>query len=206
MQINAILLYLAMTGTALVMNLARFEYRHFFFPLVLLLLPFVAARPGDLLARIALPRTGWRDLVWLAAAIVVLFPPGFFLYHLGWMKASFVVPDLPTIQDSLRKALLLALTAAVPEEFFFRGWLQETALARHAKTAFLFVSRKNLFAAALFGLAHAVAFLNPLAAATFFPSLLFGWLTERSGGSVVPAVILHAVANLVLFVLLCFVG
>ncbi len=206
MQLNAILLYLAMTGAALAMNLTRWEYRHLVFPLVLFLLPFAAARPGVLLKRMSLSETGWHELKWLMAAILLFFPPAFFFYHLVWMNASFVLPDPQSLQEAFNKAVLLALTAAVPEEFFFRGWLQETALAHHAKPAFLFVSRKNLLAAALFGIAHAIAFLNPLAAATFFPSLLFGWLTERSGGSVVPAIVLHAVANLVLFLLFCFIG
>jgi len=206
MQINAILLYLAMTGAALAVNLTRWEYRHFVFPLVLFLLPFAAARPGVLLQRLSLSEAGWRELKWLILGILVLFPPGFFLYHLVWMNEAFVIPGLLSLNAAFNRAVLLAITAAAPEEFFFRGWLQETALARHTGTALLFVSRKNLIAAALFGLAHAIAFLNPLSAATFFPSLLFGWLTERSGGSVVPAIVLHAVANLVLFILLCFVG
>lgn len=197
---------MVMTGSALAMNLARFEFRHVAFPLLLLSLPFFAGQIEQLYARLAWPKSGLRTLLWLLIAIVVLFPPGFFWYHLAWLNSAFALPSSAAIQDAVIKSVMLAVTAAIPEEFFFRGWLQETALARHDKPVFLFITRKNIFASALFGLAHGIAFLNPLSVATFFPSLLFGWLTERSGGSVIPAVILHAVSNLVLFILLSFVG
>ncbi len=206
MQIKTVVIWTAMTGSALAMNLARFEFRHLAFPLLLLLLPFLAAPARLLTERLAWPPRGIRELLLLLTAIVVFFPPGFFFYHLAWLDHAVAMPAAAALVDAALKSLMLALTAAVPEEFFFRGWLQETALARHDKPAILFITRKNLFSSALFGLAHGIAFLNPLSAATFFPSLLFGWLTERSGGSIVPAVILHAVSNLVLFLLLAFLA
>jgi len=206
MQIKTLIIWLAMTGSALAMNLVRFPHRHIVFPLLLLFLPFFAGQTALLYSRLIWPKSGLRTLLWLSAAIVILFPPGFFFYHLVWLDATFITPSLTAVQSAVLKSLMLAVTAAIPEEFFFRGWLQETALARYEKPAIFFITRKNLFTSALFGIAHAVAFLNPLSAATFFPSLLFGWLTERSGGSIVPAVILHAVSNLVLFILLSFIG
>jgi membrane protease YdiL (CAAX protease family) len=206
MQIKTLIIWAAMTGSALAMNLTRFEFRHIGFPFLLLFLPFLAGQTAQLYTRLAWPRTGLRTLLWLSVTIAVFFPPGFFFYHLMWLGAAFTVPSSAAIQSAVIRSLMLVVTAAIPEEFFFRGWLQETALARHDQPVFLFISRKNLFASALFGLAHGIAFMNPLSAATFFPSLLFGWLTERSGGSIIPAVILHAVSNLVLFILLSFVG
>ena len=206
MQIKMVLIWGISVGVALVMNVFRFEYRHLVFPLLLVVLPFAAAEPKTLVARVALPQRGWREFGGITAAILVFFPPLFFLYHLVWMKASFVVPEGAALLDALRRSLLLTATAALPEEFFFRGWIQETVYVRLGAPAFLFISRKNLLTSFLFGAAHAIAFLNPLSAATFFPSLLFGWITERSDGSIVPSIFLHAVSNLVLFTLLCFIG
>lgn len=206
MQIKTLIIWAVMTGSALAMNLARFPLRHIVFPLLLLFLPFLAGQTRLLLTRLEWPARGIRELLLLLAAIIVFFPPGFFIYHLVWLDGSFAPPSTAAVLDAVFKSLMLAVTAAVPEEFFFRGWLQETALARHEKPVVLFITRKNLFSSALFGLAHGIAFLNPLSVATFFPSLLFGWLTEKSGGSIVPAVILHAVSNLVLFILLAFLA
>ncbi|HOW51723.1 MAG TPA: CPBP family glutamic-type intramembrane protease [bacterium] len=206
MQIKTLVIWTAMTGSALAMNLTRFPYRHIAFPLLLLLLPFLVAPVRVLAERIAWPSRGIRELLLLSAAIIVLFPPAFFLYHIMWLGHIVAIPATTALVDAAVKSLMLALTAALPEEFFFRGWLQETALARHNKPTILFISRKNLFSSALFGAAHGIAFLNPLSAATFFPSLLFGWLTERSDGSIAPSIILHAVSNLVLFILLSFIS
>lgn len=201
-QIKPFILWGVMTGAAFAMNLAVLPYRQALFPLLLFLLPFFGAPAAIIVGRLAWPATGLREFAWLASAIVVLFPPAFFFYHFIIGGAVPAAPDAAALTAALRKSALLAVVAALPEEFFFRGWLQQTAFAHLERRLFLFISARNLLTSALFGVAHALAFQNPLSAATFFPSLLFGWLTERSGGSVIPAVLLHTVANLVLFLLL----
>ncbi|HSA34187.1 MAG TPA: CPBP family glutamic-type intramembrane protease [bacterium] len=201
-QIKPFVLWGVMTGAAFAMNLAVLPYRQALFPLLLFLLPFFGAPVAILVGRLAWPASGLREFAWLSAAIVVLFPPAFFLYHFVVGGIVPAAPEASGLLAALRKSAILAIVAALPEEFFFRGWLQQTAFAHLTRRLFLFITARNLLTSALFGVAHAVAFLNPLSAATFFPSLLFGWLTERSGGSVVPSVLLHTVANLVLFLLL----
>jgi membrane protease YdiL (CAAX protease family) len=101
-------------------------------------------------------------------------------------------PDL-----ALRAALQL-LVVALPEELFYRGWMQ-TSWARSAPgrgVRFLgarlgagFVWTQLLFAAG-----HLVV-LQPWRLATFLPGLWFGWLRERHGSIVAP-VVAHALANL----------
>jgi uncharacterized protein len=99
--------------------------------------------------------------------------------------------------------VLQLLVVAVPEELFYRGWLQE-AWARlrpergvtvlSARLGHGFVATQLLFA-----LGHLVT-LQPWRVATFFPGLLFGWLRARTGSVVAPALV-HALPNFLLMTL-----
>ena len=95
------------------------------------------------------------------------------------------------------------LVVALPEEFFYRGWLQ-TRLARawgRTGKALLGVPMGAYFFAtqALFALGH-LGELHVWRLGVFFPALLFGWLRERTG-SIVPGVVVHAVSNLLVMTL-----
>jgi membrane protease YdiL (CAAX protease family) len=106
---------------------------------------------------------------------------------------GFVQIDLLALS---RQVLVIGLLAAA-EEFFFRGYLQETVGGRRwGAQGWGILTRKNLFAALLFGLAHLVG--QPLVAipGQVLGGLALGWLVERSRGSIWPAVLLHAVSNL----------
>lgn len=95
------------------------------------------------------------------------------------------------------------LVVALPEEFFYRAYLQTTLTRAWGE------GRGRLFGAqvgtaffatqALFALGH-LAELHPWRLAVFFPSLLFGWLRVRTG-SIVPAILVHALSNLLLMTL-----
>lgn len=94
------------------------------------------------------------------------------------------------------------LVVALPEEFFYRGYLQ--ARLRDAwprGRRFLGISWGPAFwvTQVLFALGH-LAEPHPWRLGVFFPSLLFGWLKERSG-TVVPSTIFHALSNLCVLVL-----
>jgi membrane protease YdiL (CAAX protease family) len=101
-------------------------------------------------------------------------------------------PDL-----ALRAALQL-LVVAVPEELFYRGWMQ-TAWARTAPGRGMRVLGARLGAGfvwtqLLFAAGHLVV-LQPWRLSTFLPGLWFGWLRERHGSIVAP-VVAHALSNL----------
>lgn len=99
--------------------------------------------------------------------------------------------------DLLTRIAVQLLVVALPEEMFYRGWIQ-TSWARTAPgqtVHFLgadvgkgFVATQLLFAAG-----HLVV-LQPWRLATFFPGLLFGWLRERTGSLTAP-VLYHALSN-----------
>ncbi|HEX9049606.1 MAG TPA: MXAN_2755 family glutamic-type intramembrane protease [Anaeromyxobacter sp.] len=155
---------------------------------------------------------GRGALAALAAASVVfpLFAAGFWGYAelLPRLPAGLArtlapyggVPRFaPRLPDRLALLVLVQLlVVALPEEMFYRGWMQ-TAWARRepargvtilgARLGAGFLSTQLLFAAG-----HLVV-LQPWRLGTFFPGLLFGWLRERTG-SVAAPVVLHALSNL----------
>jgi membrane protease YdiL (CAAX protease family) len=99
------------------------------------------------------------------------------------------------------------LLVALPEELFYRGYLQ-TRLSRVFRSRWTVlggdVGPSVLLTSAVFALGHLVAIPSPTRLAVFFPSLLFGWLRSKTG-SVLPSIILHAASNLLLAVLQRFV-
>lgn len=91
---------------------------------------------------------------------------------------------------------------ALPEEFFYRGFVQTRLRDAWPQGRVFFGARLGpafWLTAALFALGH-LAIFEVWRLAVFFPALLFGWMRERSG-SVVGAALFHAAANLLVQVL-----
>jgi membrane protease YdiL (CAAX protease family) len=147
------------------------------------------------------PRT-WRAwgrgaLRGLAVCAVVL--PAFAVLFWAWQGFPSFTPRLPS-RPALRVATQL-LVIALPEELFYRGWMQTAWARRGAGRRVLgaeigpgFLATQLLFAAG-----HLVT-LQPWRLATFFPGLLFGWVRARTGDVVAPVVV-HALSNLLLALL-----
>ena len=96
-------------------------------------------------------------------------------------------------------ALGQLLVVALPEEAFYRGYLQ-TALDRGWPRARWRILGADLGAgwlctSAIFAVGHYLALPHPNRLAVFFPALLFGWLRQRTGG-IGTAVVFHAMCNL----------
>lgn len=131
-----------------------------------------------------------RGTLALVAALALTFPP----FALGWV--AFVRPrapfDVARALTDLRPLAELVLVA-LPEEAFFRGYLQ-SRLAERVPGRLGLVTHANLVASALFALGHFGTSVSIARASVFFPSLLFGLLRERTGGVVVPA-LYHALCN-----------
>jgi len=96
-------------------------------------------------------------------------------------------------------ALFIQLVAvALPEEFFFRGYLQgRLAEAWPARRRFLGVpvGAALVTASVLFALGHFLIDFDPRRLAVFFPALAFGWMRLASG-SIAPGALFHALCNL----------
>jgi membrane protease YdiL (CAAX protease family) len=149
-----------------------------------------------------------------AAACALLFPPfaagfvafGKLLPLLPEWAARLLAPYTLPLHFQLRlpdrfPLLLLSqfLVVALPEELFYRGWMQTSWARSGAATRPRRVLGADLPAGflatqALFAAGHLVS-LQPWRLGTFFPGLLFGWLRQRTGGLAAP-VAAHVLSNL----------
>lgn len=155
----------------------------------------------------------WRDDAKLAALLFALVVPLYFgafvlfgriLAHLPPSLASHLwpyagslhfKPKMPTKMELW--AIDQLLVVALPEEFFYRGFLQTRLRDAWPQGRVFLGSRLGpafFVTAALFAIGH-LAIFEVARLAVFFPALLFGWLRERTG-TVVGACLLHAACNL----------
>ncbi|WP_437810882.1 myxosortase MrtC [Sorangium sp. So ce1078] len=144
---------------------------------------------AERLARAALHAVAWAALV---AALV--FPPFWLGYRMYWGVTSPFVLRPPSADEVAAQLLVVAL----PEEAFFRGYLQ-SALDRvfppRVRVLGAALGPAWLISSAIFALGHLLTILHPARLAVFFPALLFGWLRARTGGIGAP-LLFHAACNL----------
>lgn len=141
----------------------------------------------------------WREsrqavLLALLAALVIY--PFFWLGFRSWwrVEAFQPAPILPRLLALPEELLVIAL----PEEAFYRGYLQ-TALDRHlGKRVSILGARVGwalVLTSAIFALGHLLTRFDAARLAVFFPSLVFGLLRSRSGG-IGASLVFHALCNL----------
>jgi hypothetical protein len=131
-------------------------------------------------------------------AFSLLFLPCFgilyWLYRSWWFHLP-VRMNVP--QDWGLLLLYHLLCVALPEEVFYRGYVQSYLNRVFPRNVNLLVANVGfgwLYTALLFALGHFIISLRPEALATFFPGLLFGLLRERTG-SIVASTAFHALCN-----------
>ena len=91
------------------------------------------------------------------------------------------------------------VAVAIPEEFFFRGYIQgrlSEALPPSHRFLRVPVGSALLVTSVLFALGHFLIDFDPRRLAVFFPALVFGWMREATG-SIAPGALFHALCNLV---------
>jgi membrane protease YdiL (CAAX protease family) len=92
---------------------------------------------------------------------------------------------------------------ALPEELFFRGYVQGRLEEAWPPTRTLLGARVGvawIVTAALFGLGHFLVTFEPQMLSRFFPGLVFGWMFARTR-SILPGTIFHAACNLIMAIL-----
>ena len=125
----------------------------------------------------------------------------------AWASALFPYTRAPHFElrlpDRFTEWLIDDLfVVALPEEFFYRGYLQTRLRDAWPQGRLFFGARLGKafwVTAVLFALGH-LAIFQVWRLGVFFPALLFGWMRERSN-SVVGAALFHAAANLLIKVL-----
>jgi len=95
------------------------------------------------------------------------------------------------------------VVVALPEELFFRGYVQGRLEDALPPTRTLWGARVGwawILGAALFGLGHFLVTFEPQMLTRFFPGLAFGWMYARTR-SILPSTLFHAACNLIMAVL-----
>lgn len=113
--------------------------------------------------------------------------------HPLWRLAS----DFPL------QAAAQLVVIALPEELFFRGYVQGRLQDALPPTVNLFGARVGwawLLGAALFAFGHYLVTFEPQMLSRFFPGLVFGWMFARTR-SILPGTIFHAASNLIMALL-----
>jgi hypothetical protein len=146
--------------------------------------------------------------------VLPLFTGGFAIYlHLLCAHAPHLVSGScwralhPTLKLPPSFGMLAAaqvVVIALPEELFFRGFIQgrlEDAWPPRYRLFGAPVGGALVATAALFALGHYLVTFEPQMLTRFFPGLLFGWMFARTR-SILPGTLFHASCNLLMEVLL----
>jgi membrane protease YdiL (CAAX protease family) len=147
----------------------------------------------------ALLRDAGVALAWGFGLTVLVAVPFFFGWHAWWARAmpkmSFSLAVRPI--DAADEVLAQLFVIALPEEAFYRGYLQ-------SRLDDVWLPRWNvlgarigpglLVGAAIFAIGHVATVQLPTRLAVFFPALLFGWLRARTRG-IGASVCFHALCN-----------
>ncbi len=149
--------------------------------------------------------TGWRALLSsaliFAVAALAIFPP-FLLGAHAWQRlvmhaGAFSPAGFPDFGNALLFQLLLI---ALPEEFYFRGYVQ-SAMNSIFERRWSFIGTRFGWGlpitAAIFAVAHTFVTYQWWHFSIFFPALVFGYLRERTGSVIAPT-LFHAASNLLM--------
>lgn len=133
----------------------------------------------------------------VAVGLALLIFPPFMLAFAWWNQPTHELRFVAST-ETLEFALTQLLVVALPEEAFFRGYLQTRLHDRWPpRGKILGVAldwRVWLLQAALFAAIHFASIQHPARLAVFFPGLLFGWMRAWRGG-IGAAMLLHAMSN-----------
>lgn len=182
-------------------------------------------RRGETFADYGLTFRRWKKDLWLALKLSLVVFPTFILLFWGFVVFLTHVPepwrsDLAPYTQGLNPGfrlphgfLLLVLThflvVALPEEFFYRGFVYARLAAgfdelKRAKWLFgIPVGPAFWLTAVLFAVGHLTE-PYPWRLAVFFPALLFMWLRLKTG-TIVGDTVFHALSNITVAILeACF--
>ncbi|MDP9034282.1 MAG: MrtC family glutamic-type intramembrane protease [Myxococcota bacterium] len=137
---------------------------------------------------------------WAFGAAVVVAVPFFFGWRAWWSHATPMTAFALALDpmEAANEMLGQVFVVALPEEAFYRGYLQTQLDEVWPPRWRVFGARVGpglLASAGIFALGHIVTVHLPTRLAVFFPALLFGWLRARTGG-IGASVAFHAICNL----------
>lgn len=143
----------------------------------------------------------WRSLGTGLLASLVLLTPYFVAFYIWSGSPDVHFPGWHGSIRWLKFCLFQVFYIALPEEFFFRGYLQ-TRLNQVLGRPYVLLGARiggGLFVAtAVFMLLHLVYAVNLWTLGILVPALIFGWLREKTG-SITASTVFHALSNILLF-------
>jgi uncharacterized protein len=146
--------------------------------------------------RSRLTRSAGGAVLWALAFALITFVPFFFGWRTFWhAKGAFGLHV--NAWDTLNEVFGQLVIIALPEEAFYRGYLQsrlDDALPGRVKIFGASVGPALVVSSVIFALGHFATLREPARLAVFFPSLVFGWLRARTGG-IGAGVVFHASCN-----------
>jgi uncharacterized protein len=126
-------------------------------------------------------------MAWAFGLMTIIAVPFFFGWRAWWLHLmprlhfSLAVKPLDAANEVLGQLFVIAL----PEEAFYRGYLQsrlDDAWAPRWRVLGATLGPGWLVTCAIFAIGHVATVPAPTRLAVFFPALLFGWLRARTGG------------------------
>jgi CAAX protease family protein len=136
-------------------------------------------------------------LAWALALAALTFVPFFLGWRAWWApKLAFHLALAPS--DTLNEVAGQFVVIALPEEAFYRGYLQsrlDDAWGARVRVLGAPLGPGVLVASAIFAGGHLATIHQPTRLAVFFPALVFGWLRARTGGIGAPLAF-HALCNI----------
>ena len=138
-------------------------------------------------------------LAWAAALLAIVAVPYWFGWRHWWKPTHAFAPQLlfarPT--DAANEILGQLVVIALPEEAFYRGYLQsrlDEVWPGRVSIAGARVGLGLVVASVIFALGHVATIHSPVRLAVFFPALVFGWLRARTGG-IGASIVFHGACN-----------
>ena len=128
---------------------------------------------------------------------LLCLPAFLILYHYYQLYWLHFPGRIKFPQDWMLLFLYHLVCVALPEEVFYRGYMQSRLNEVFPKGVNFLSARLGvgwLYTAVLFALGHYLIDFRINTLATFFPGLVFGWLRERTG-NVVASTLFHALCN-----------
>jgi membrane protease YdiL (CAAX protease family) len=137
--------------------------------------------------------------VYISIIIFPFYTAGFYVFHSIILGKKFLLHfPLDSPGNFITTLLFHIFIAALPEETFYRGFIQELFNRDFGKKWKIFkieFGPSIFLTSILFALGHYIIIPHPFRLAVFFPSLLFGLLKEKYENITLPF-LFHAIANI----------
>jgi membrane protease YdiL (CAAX protease family) len=140
-------------------------------------------------------RAAFTAIAYALGAALVIYPFFWLGFRIWWKVSEFHAAPLAALLSRAPSELLMT---ALPEEAFYRGYLQTELEQKLGGKVAIFGARVGfgvVATSAIFAVGHLLTEVNPARLAVFFPSLVFGFLRARTGG-IGAGVVFHALCNL----------